>query len=89
MVYLGKILIGNDVATEVHNTVIIRCNEFGGGCAKAPSHFVTPYFPFVGKAPYITAAREYTKLFSTWHLLCFLVISGMIQLKTSEASREL
>lgn len=31
VVYLGKILIGNDVATEVHNTVIIRCNEFGGG----------------------------------------------------------
>lgn len=65
MVYLGKILIGNDAATEVHNTVIIRCNEFGGGCAKAPTHFVTPYFPFVGKAPYITGTREYTKLFST------------------------
>lgn len=31
VVYLGKILIGNYVATEVHNTVIIRCNEFGGG----------------------------------------------------------
>lgn len=65
VVYLGKILFGNDVATEVHNSVIIRCNECGGGYAKASTHFVTPYFPFVGKAPYITAAREYTKLFST------------------------
>ena len=50
--------LGNDVATEVYIAVVIRCNEFGRGSEKASTHFVTPYFPFVGKAPCITAARE-------------------------------
>lgn len=61
VVYFGKILTWQSCSLA-HIIVIIRCEWGEGGSGKASTHFVTPYFPFVGRALLHISQQQGNKL---------------------------
>lgn len=55
---LAKSSLGNDVAWHT----LLSLLDASGGSGKASTHFVTPYFPFVGKALLHISSQHGNKL---------------------------
>lgn len=78
--------LGNDVVWHTLLSLLDTMSGGGAGSEKASTHFVTPYFPFVGKALLHISQQQGNKL--NYFLLNTSYVLGMIQLNNLEASRK-